>query len=92
MPIEVSQMGSVTSYEEGASFEVRSGVLLVLNFSNTYIGAHAECSWSDVKVIPEKDIHTKLEEALELLSLVDSGKFLNQDDDWQERTKILLDD
>lgn len=93
MPVTVTDFnGRSTTYDSADGWEIDSANnLLITNNINT-IGTHAKESWMDVKKNKKEDVQLKLEEALDLIGLVDGGQFSNQDEDWRERATELLND
>jgi hypothetical protein len=47
--------------------------------------------WAKVYHEPTADSKLLLDEATDLVGLVDGGEFTNQDSDWKERAEALLD-
>ncbi len=97
MPVSVEYSdGSETNYDNGDKFQLDpQGNLSIIKTTDAVekiIAIHSTGSWSSAKLNKKEDVQLKLEEALELVSLVDNGSFSNQDDDWKERAQTLLND
>lgn len=81
----------VSEFDEadGYKFE-EEGTLTVQNADAADIASFAPGYWYSIVKIPTSDKQLQLEEALELISLVDNGNYTNQDADWCERADALL--
>jgi len=83
---------SIHIHQDGASWSVDNPtVLYILDVTGKTVATYN--GFAAVKFVEkaEDELKANLEEALELISLVDSGKFTNQDVDWKERAEALLD-
>jgi hypothetical protein len=97
VPVSVEYSdGSETNYDNGDKFQLDPGgylsIIKTTDAVEKIVAIHSVGSWSSAKLNKKEDVQLKLEEALELVSLVDNGSFSNQDDDWKERAQALLND
>lgn len=74
--------------EAGVRWEANDNALDVFDSDGTKIATYRD--WASINKKPKSSVQARLEEAVELVSLVDNGKFINQDDDWRERATELL--
>ena len=93
MPVTVTTQYDTFTLDTGSDWDIDiQGNLTVTSTSEASVATYAKDHWYSVAKTKPETIHVQFEEAIELLTLVDNGKFTNQDDDWKERVGILLDD